>query len=745
MPLVTGIRQKNRGKRQRPAITLVAAMGLLQLATAPGLNAQAPDTTGQRPDRQPLDSLPVALPAVEVIGSISPTAGPAVGSAVPARMSVVGRQEAVAWRPRTLADALSMQPGISLHDDLGSQYKLNVTSRGFTVGPTVGMPSGLSVFLDGVRQNEPGAQEVNFDLLPLEHVKRIELLSGTASLLGPNSLAGAVNLITLQGADPTLGQVELAAGSFGAASGKGSLSGTLPNALRFYAGAGYEQERGWRDATSATNHNALLNVGRDRGDRGLRLQAHAARSRAETAGSLPESIYDVAPRVNFTPGDFEDLDVQQLALTGHAPLRSGRASFRTYARRSAAERFNVNQPPDEDVRGLMLNRSVGVAGDWLWDRTAADGTVAVRTGVDGAAHNVRGRIFLEPGAGGGADSLTTDIRSPGWDVAGFVIGDYRSGRVTLSGGARYDYVRVPYRNLLDPSDDTTSTFQRLNPRLGLSIDIGAGALLYASAGQSFRAPAILELGCADPEAACPLPFALGDDPPLAPVRATTVEGGMRWARRSMVLSASAYRTAVRDEIFFVAAESARLGGYFTNIPHTRRVGAEFAAQSRVGERVQAYGSYAWTLATFESAAEIFSMRSDDDFTDSPLAGRNDVTPGDRIPMIPAHQARGGMLLSVRRALELGVDARYTGRQWFRGDEANEMQRLEPFLLVNGRLAFGLDAWELAAIVHNVFDSRKATFGTFNENRQTGELERFLTPVNARTFRVALVRRFTAAQ
>ena len=43
----------------------------------------------------------------------------------------------------------------------------------------VGLPPGVSVFLDGVRQHEPDAAQVNFDLLPLEHVKRIELLWGS--------------------------------------------------------------------------------------------------------------------------------------------------------------------------------------------------------------------------------------------------------------------------------------------------------------------------------------------------------------------------------------------------------------------------------------------------------------------------------------------------------------------------------------------------------------------------------------
>src|SRR5207237_2239553 len=173
------------------------------------LAAQQADSTAQ-------DTTHVTtLKTIEVTGTIAPTAGPRVGSGVPARISTVTGEAIDAWEPRLLADALGTQTGISLYDDLGSPFKLNMTTRGFNVGPVVGLPPGVSVFLDGVRQNEPDAAEVNFDLLPIEHVQRIELLSGSGSLLGPNSLGGAVNLITRRGNGPLEGEAELSGGSFG--------------------------------------------------------------------------------------------------------------------------------------------------------------------------------------------------------------------------------------------------------------------------------------------------------------------------------------------------------------------------------------------------------------------------------------------------------------------------------------------------------------------------------------------------
>ena len=50
--------------------------------------------------------------------------------------------------------------------------------------------------------NEPEASQVNFDLLPMDHIQRIEMLSGNGSLLGRNALGGAINLVTARGTGP---------------------------------------------------------------------------------------------------------------------------------------------------------------------------------------------------------------------------------------------------------------------------------------------------------------------------------------------------------------------------------------------------------------------------------------------------------------------------------------------------------------------------------------------------------------
>src|SRR3954447_19092167 len=631
-----------------PCTLLILPLVLL-VFPSPG-SAQQGDST--QTDTTRTDTTRVTqLKPIEVTSSIAPTAGPTIGSGIPARISTVTGEAIEAWEPRLLADALGTQTGISIYDDLGSPYKLNMSTRGFNVGPVVGLPPGVSVFLDGVRQNEPDAAEVNFDLLPMEHVQRVELLSGSGSLLGPNSLGGAINLITRRGSGPLEAEAELSGGSYGSYSGEASVDGVSAGGLDYYVAGGYQNEDGWRQATGAENLNGFINLGRRGPNRGISLQAFGADSRAETAGSLPESIFDITPSANFTIGDFEDLNQLQASLTGYTALGSSRGSFTAYVRRSHAERFNVNQAPDNNVRSFTNNRTLGGNLDWRWTKPRVNGSFSFRVGADGGANQVHIQLQEETPAIPATANLTTDVHSPSYDVAGYALADLRLDQVTFSGGVRYDYIHIPFNNALDPSSDTSNTFTRLSPRGGLNWEIAAGASAYVSVGQSFRAPAVLELACADETAACPLPFALGADPPLDPLVGTTFEIGGQWVRGPAIFNASLYRTNVQDDISFIQSANAVFEGFFDNIGTTRREGVELSVQVIPSERVSLYANYGFTRATFRDPAEIFSIRADGDFARAPLSGPNAVAEGDRLPLVPDHQVKFGGLYTTSSGVQ----------------------------------------------------------------------------------------------
>lgn len=704
--------------------------GIVAVSALAGVAAaQQPDTTRQ----------PIVLPPVQITGSIAPVAGPSVASGIPATVTTIGGAQLSAWKPRLVTDALTSLPGVASTDDLGSPKKVTLELRGFSVGPTVGNPAGLSVFLDGVRQNEPDAQEVNFDLLPIDAVDRVEVLTGPASLLGPNGLGGAINLITKRGGGPPGGTLEIGVGSFGQAEATVSSSGRA-GSWDYYGLAGADRADGWRAASTERGSHALLNLSQADDARGVSVQGYVSQSRAGTAGSLPESMFDLSPRTNFTAGDADDIDAQQLRASGFASIASGQGTITAFVRRSYADRFNANQVPDPNVRGLTDDVTEGASADWRRSLKVWRASLDVRGGVDASLDQVHVRLFdIDQDPSSSPDSLATDVVSHRLTLAAYMIADVVARRLTLSAGLRADHIDSPFDDRLDPTDSSRATYRSVTPRAGVSLDLGHGATAYASLGTSFRAPALVESGCADPTAACPLPFALGDDPPLAPVRATSYEAGGRWLLGSTLLRTSVYRSDVRNEIVFVASPASIIAGYFTNVPQTRREGAEFEASGPVASRVTWNASYAVSRATFESPVQLFSVRSDDDVQDSPLAGPNQVQPGDEMPLIPNSLFKAGADLRIGRGATAGFDVRRVGSQWLRGDEANQTSQLSPYTVADARIGLDRDRWGMSLVVRNMFDSHAPFFGTFNINRTTGKLERFLTPLDARSVRLTVHR------
>ncbi len=709
----------------------------------------------QQPDTTRVDSTAHELPPIEVVGSISPAAGPTIGSGVPARVTTLSAGEVDAYEPRVLSDAVKSVAGFSTYDDLGSGYKLNLSSRGFYSSPVVGLPQGVAVFLDGVRMNEPEASQVNFDLLPMDHINRIEILSGNGSLLGRNALGGAINLVTARGTGPTSGTVELSGGSFGAARGEAHVSGLSRGGTDWYVGGDYNREGGWRDVTGAEGYQGFFNLGKLGETSGIRFQGFYSRDSAETAGSLPESIFATSADSNLSAGDYEKLWAYQGSVQAYKQFGLGRASATAYFRRHRAERFNANQEEDPDAFGISYNTSFGYTADYRWTTIINDRTsLNLRGGVDGEVTRVDIDIFQDNSKFGGERDLTTQARSPLWDIAPFGAADLIIGKVTLSAGARYDYVRIPFENRLDSSLDTSGTYKRLNPRVGASVEVAPGASVFASWGQAFRAPAVIENACADPETACPLPFALGDDPPLDPVTASTVEGGFRYASGHFSLSGSAYYTSVKNDIFLTPfgdedePVGSTIDGFFVNLDKTRRVGVELAAAYKFPAGHSIYANYAYTRATFQSDADVFTIRSageeppDDpkDAVINPFPTENEVTPGKRFPLVPDHQIKFGGLVKVGEYVSVGADGRYIGKQFLRGDEANVTDPLDGYFVADARIGVEFGRWEINGILTNVLQNESAIFGTFNINQGNPDgltVERFLTPNSRRAFRLVV--------
>ncbi len=146
-----------------------------------------------------------------------------------------------------LADFMNRRlNGVYLNEMQGNPFQPDVNFRGYTASPLLGTPEGISVYVDGVRQNQPFGDVVSWDLIDKSSISDMTLVPGSDPLFGLNTLGGALSVKTKDGASNPGLDGTLTYGSSGrkavdAAYGGGNATGFN----WFLSGTGFH-ESGWR-------------------------------------------------------------------------------------------------------------------------------------------------------------------------------------------------------------------------------------------------------------------------------------------------------------------------------------------------------------------------------------------------------------------------------------------------------------------------------------------------------------------
>ena len=135
-------------------------------------------------------------PAPEVLEEVVVTSTRLPGDPVdvrtlPAKVTVITADEIQRSGAKTVQEAIQQATGIVMYDAIGNAFQQTIDLRGFNGQPV----SGTSVFVDGVRANEPDFNTVNFDLIPLETIERIEILPGASAIYGKNALGDRKSVV----------------------------------------------------------------------------------------------------------------------------------------------------------------------------------------------------------------------------------------------------------------------------------------------------------------------------------------------------------------------------------------------------------------------------------------------------------------------------------------------------------------------------------------------------------------------
>ncbi len=223
--------------RQWAVAALATALSLLPL-----FNAHA-QTAGGKPAPAP------QLPAVEVI-STTPLPGLNMSrELVPAPVQTANDADIQRANSINIADFLNRNLGsVHINEMQNNPFQPDVNYRGYTASPLLGTPQGLSIYMDGVRMNQPFGDVMSWDLIPKSAISSITLMPGSNPLFGLNTLGGALSIQTKDGRSHPGASITTYGGSNGRHSGEFEYGSFNRNWDWFVTGT-YFKEQGWRDAS----------------------------------------------------------------------------------------------------------------------------------------------------------------------------------------------------------------------------------------------------------------------------------------------------------------------------------------------------------------------------------------------------------------------------------------------------------------------------------------------------------------
>ena len=729
-------------RRRLLVIALGSAFACLQASTSHAQDRIA--GTAGAAAANPAEAL--ELPTIEVIGT---TLLPGLGTAtrdVPANVQVFTQKDLARQRQGNLAEYLEQNPtSITVNAAQGNAFQPDISFRGFTASPLLGVPQGLSVFQDGVRINEPFGDVVNWDLIPQSAISSIQLIPGSNPAFGLNTLGGALAVYTKSGSDNPGGSIQATAGSFGRRAVEFEQGGKRGDWDYFFTG-NLLRDRGWADHNPSRVAQFFGKVGYQTKHTDLDLSLTLADNTLEGTQTLPLS-FSSNIRQAYTFPDRNNNKLGLLTLKGSHFLSDdllvgGNLYYRDYRNRSVSSNVNGDFGAIDPVSGLtntvqatndrsaidQASYGLGLQLTYLGQLAGRKNQFVVGASADlGRARFTQDSQRAQFNAGRGADAAGDFSQETDAQTSNRYYGIFATDtlsldeRWTLTASGRYNLarIRIEDRSGTAPELNGDHSFSRLNPALGLNFNPTPALTAYASYNEGMRVPTPIELTCADPSAPCKLPNNFLSDPPLKKVVSKTVEGGARGKFGvAGTWSAAAYRTELHDDIQFISSQGAGSNtGYFQNVGDTRRQGVELAAGEKFGAFTVS-ARYSYIAATYQSTfLENSRINSTADGT-----GAIAVSPGNAIPGIPRHNIKFRFDYDISERFSVGSNIMHASATYARGDENNLDSRgkVPGYTVVNldGRFKVTKDI-ELFGRVNNLFDRTYANFGILGRNAFVG--------------------------
>ncbi len=632
--------------------------------------------------------------------------------AVPSKVTVISAEDIQQSGATTVQEAIAQTTGVVMYNQVGNAFEQTVDFRGYNGNPV----SSTSVFVDGVRVNDPEFGFVDFDLIPLETIERMEIIPSASAIYGKNAMGGVINILTKRGTTQRQITGETAWGSFGRQRYTLNTGGPIGK-LDYYGSLSREREDGYRDGSDAKLWRGFGKIGYHPFD-GTDLTASYTyiKDNLEQAGSLPRNLAGEDPKANFTPGDFVDRENNFVRVTARQVIPGGFTfTGNGFYRRLQRESFLVSQPftvggNNSTSRNFVDTKSWGGTFQLAHELELGDVRNVLSVGGEVAWNDFKNRLLSL------SDFGPFNIRRKSEEeVTAIFVQDtlHLFSDIVFVGGFRYDRNELNFRDFLTPANDGRKVFRRITPRAGLTYFLTPHSSVYFSYSQGFRVPTNDELFAQGP---------FGSNPNLKAVRSHNFELGVKseistWGHLAIAL----FQSNIRDEIFFtcLACDFSPGDGQNRNVKKSRRRGAELTLKLQPNEFVDGVVNYTYTEAQFRSRFNISSIRV--------------VDVGDSFPLVPKNRVTVTGTVYPIKGLSLSLSGLYASTQFLQGDESNTRDRLAGYFVLNSRIAYehavpgGILKGFLT--INNLLDNNYFTSGIYAANRITGggATQQFVVP------------------
>ncbi len=347
----------------------------------------------------------------------------------------------------TLADVLYWVPGVEVDP--------RATIPGFPVTAVIdgSEPRHVLVMMDGVPLNNLSDSLADIGSIPVQDIKRIEIIKGPASSAWGSSLGGLINIITKSPGKFISGSASASYGERNATDFNAEISGPA-GPIGLYARAGHTGSDGFYPYTRALTNDLYVKATADIAENLTAWGAlwyNNAKSGLEIPFFMADSAYTHEYMYAAGGLDYKPFDGGKISLN----LRTSKYDINRIRSIASLGFYQETPSRNEDTGGSLKF-------------TYATGAHAIVAGLD-----------LEHGS--------LEVPSPGFELgitkyAGYVNDTITMGRWAVTPGIREDHNTV--------SGSFTS------PSLGVTYEAARWLLLRAQASRGFNAP---PLGVFEPE------------------------------------------------------------------------------------------------------------------------------------------------------------------------------------------------------------------------------------------------------